>query len=240
MLKMDTEKRKQILRLFEGLRATDVNDGMDAVGLQNLGIMDRNIRPLWRDIENFTHRVYGYALTVRFLPTNQALHSDSLEHYMQTKNEWYRDIAPDEFAINIRDGDIIVIDGSTNTDVGFCGSNNTFGWINRGARGVVTNGGARDTDEIIKQKLPVYCGYIGRGIRPGRLRYDTCNIPVNVGGVLVNPGDVIVADGDGVVCVPIEKAELVAAIARDIQEDDKVSRREHYDQAGMQFDFTVD
>ncbi len=107
-----------------------------------------------------------------------------------------------EWTKNIQEGDIIVIDGADLKDVGFAGSSNTYGWINAGARGVVTNGGVRDTDEVIKQQLPVYCAYIGRGIRPGRLVYDTCNIPVNVGGVVVNPGDIVVADGDGVVVVP--------------------------------------
>jgi len=236
---MDAQKRKELLQMFEGLRVTDVNDGMDAVGLQNVGIVSRDIKPLWRDIEHFKHRIYGFALTVRFLPANQAIHASSLEEYTKIKSDWYRNDAPEKFKDLIQDGDVIVIDCPTDTDVGFCGSQNTFGWINQGARGVVTNGGARDTDEIIKQKLPVYCAYIGRGIRPGRIIYDTHNIPVNVGGVLINPGDIIVADGDGVVCVPIDKAEQVAAIAREIQDGDKASRRKHYEKAGLPFDFTV-
>lgn len=236
---MDAEQRKHILSLYEGLRVTDVNDGMDAVGLQNVGIVNRDIRPLWKNFEDFSHRFYGFALTARFVPANQAIHASSVEEYKSLKKHWYREIAPRPFADFIQDGDVVVIDGATNTDVGFCGSENTFSWINSGARGVVTNGGARDTDEIIKQKLPVYCGYTGRGIRPGRIQYDRHNIPVNIGGVLVRPGDMIVADGDGVVCVPIEKAVEVAQIAREIQDDDKASRRKHYEKAGLPLDFTV-
>lgn len=30
------------------------------------------------------------------------------------------------------------------------------------------SGGARDTDEIVKQKVPLYLRRLGRGIRPGR------------------------------------------------------------------------
>ncbi|TVX98592.1 RraA family protein [Paenibacillus cremeus] len=212
---------------------------MDAVGLQNVGIVSRDIRPLWRNFDDFSHRICGFALTARFVPANQAIHASSVEEYKQLKKHWYKEIAPRPFADFIQDGDVVVIDGATNTDVGFCGSENTFSWINAGARGVVTNGGARDTDEIIKQKLPIYCGYIGRGIRPGRIQYDRHNIPVNIGGVLVRPGDLIVADGDGVVCVPIEKVEEVAVIAREIQNDDKASRRKHYEKAGLALDFTV-
>ena len=66
----------------------------------------------------------------------------------------------------------------------------------------MTNGGARDTDELIKQRTPVYSRYISRTIRPGRVELDAVQVPVNVGGALVNPGDVVVADGDGVVVVP--------------------------------------
>jgi len=236
---MDAAKRKEILSLYEGLRVTDVNDGLDAVGLQNVGIMSREIKPLWKDIENFSHRFYGFALTARFLPANEAIHASSVEEYKQIKSKWYGEMAPESFKKLIQEGDVVVIDCSTNTDVGFCGSNNTFEWINLGASGVVTNGGARDTDELIKQKVPVYNQYIGRGIRPGRIIYDTHNIPVNVGGVLVNPGDIIVADGDGVVCVPIAHAIEVAKIAREIQMDDQATRKKHYEKAGLELDFTL-
>lgn len=236
---MQTE-RSMILKLYEGLRVTDVNDAMDAMGLQDVGCMSRDIRPLWRDIENFSHRIYGFALTVRYIPTNKAIHASSLEEYNKLKAEWYSNLASDkEWTPLIQEGDIIVIDGANIDDVGFAGSNNTFGWINAGARGVVTNGGCRDTDELIKQKLPVYSAYIGRGIRPGRLEYDACNIPINVGGVLVRPGDIVVADGDGVVVVPKELAIEVAKYAKMVQDADKAVRKKHYEKAGLDLDFTV-
>ena len=233
-------KRKEILDLYDGLRVTDVNDGMDGMGLQNIGIMDRSIRPLWRDIENFKHRIYGFAITSRFLPTNKVIHASSLEEYKKIKKDWYANMASSkDWVQKLQEGDVIVIDGADLKDVGFAGSSNTYGWINAGARGVVTNGGARDTDEVIKQELPVYCAYIGRGIRPGRLVYDTCNIPVNVGGVVVNPGDIVVADGDGVVVVAQEVALDVGKYAKEIQDGDKASRRRHYEKAGRTPDFTV-
>lgn len=62
--------------------------------------------------------------------------------------------------------------------------------------GIVSNGGIRDTDEIIKQHIPVYLDMMqrGRGIRPGRNEIESVNKPVSIGGVLVNPGDVVVGD----------------------------------------------
>ena len=39
-----------------------------------------------------------------------------------------------------------------------------------------------------------------------------------MGGVIVHPGDLIVGDIDGVVCVPIEHAEAVLEMSREIDE----------------------
>mgnify|MGYP006148710451 CR=1 FL=1 len=41
----------------------DVTDGMDFVGLQNVGLMDPEIHALWKDTEKFTHRFIGIAVT---------------------------------------------------------------------------------------------------------------------------------------------------------------------------------
>ena len=67
----DQPTREKLLKLYRGLRVTDVCDGMDAVGLQDVGLMDKDIRPLWRDTENFGHRIYGFAHTLRFVPTGR-------------------------------------------------------------------------------------------------------------------------------------------------------------------------
>jgi regulator of RNase E activity RraA len=111
--------------------------------------------------------------------------------------------------------------------------------MNAGAVGVVTNGGARDTDELIKQKCPVYARFISRGFMPGRVEFDAVNTPVNCGGARVRPGDMIVADGDGVVVVPVEQAEAVAKIARGILDSDKRGRRKLYEKRGLPPDSTV-
>ncbi|MCW4020917.1 MAG: RraA family protein [Candidatus Bathyarchaeota archaeon] len=235
------EERERILRLYEGLRVTDVCDGMDAVGLQDVGTMDREIRPLWRDIEGFKHRIFGISLTLRFVPTNKRAPSfPNVEAYSKWKSNWYREISKDHVKENLSNGDIIVIDAAGTGDIGFIGSNNSLGWIKTGAKGVVTNAGCRDTDEIIKEQVPVYCKYISRGIRPGRLEFESINKPVNCGGVLVYPGDVVVADGDGVIVVPWEKAESVAEYAIRVQEADKRSRRKHYKALNIPMDFTTE
>ncbi len=232
-------KNDELLALYEGLRVTDVCDGLDAIGLIDTGTMDWQIRPLWRDTETLKHRIYGFAHTVRFVPTSRIVPRPmELDDYKEWKRRWYQKVAPGPKE-PIEPGDIIIIDAAEVADVGFIGSNNAQGWINAGARGVVTNGGCRDTDELIRQQVPVYSRRIARGIRPGRLEWDAENVPIACGGVRVYPGDVIVADGDGVIVVPRGHAEVVARIARDIANDDRHSRLAKFQEAGLEEDFTV-
>ena len=230
--------REEILELYKGLRVTDVIDGMDAIGLQDTGTMIPDIHPLWRDIENFKHCFMGFAMTVRFMPTNRALHATDVEDYAKKKSEWYAQCSERDVYKYMQPGDVLVIDGDTLRDIGFMGSNNAYGHILKGFVGIVTNGTCRDSDELIKQQVPIHFRVHGRGIRPGRLEYDTCNVPVNVGGVLVRPGDFVVADGDGVVVVPIEHVYEVGKFARAVAENDKAKRRALYEKAGKEFDFT--
>jgi len=235
------EERDQVLNSFAGLRLTDVCDAMDAVGLQDVGVMDKDIRPLWRDTEGFAHRICGIAHTVRFTPTNKrAPVFATVEEHKRWKSDWYSALARGPVLEEIRDGDVIVIDAAGVPDCGFIGSSNALRWIATGARGVVTNGGARDTDELIKERVPVYSCGVSRGIRPGRLELESTNRPVTVGGVFVRPGDVVLADGDGVIVVPWEKARAVAQFAIEVQEGDKDSRRQLYAKVGRAPDFTVE
>jgi 4-hydroxy-4-methyl-2-oxoglutarate aldolase len=241
----DSEQaRKEILDLYKDLRLTDVLDGMDLIGLQDIGLMNNNIRPLWRDVENFSHRVVGFAITVRHVPTDVRVGQNSfenLEGFKKFKSQQYGR-APDAWLSSAKSGDIVVIDAGGIDECGFIGSNNSLGWAEKGVVGVVTNGGARDTDEIIKvKKISVYCknGYSSRGVRPGRLIAESYNFPINCAGVLVYPGDVIVADGDGVLVVPREHALTVGKLAREIHIGDEKSRAGRYKRLGIKPDETV-
>ena len=235
---MNDQERKAILGRCRGLRTTDVNDAMDHCGLQEVGMVAYDIRPLWRDVQDFTHRFYGFAHTVRFLPTNKRAKTMTPEEYAKFMGEWYRELAGGPFADDIRPGDVIVIDGHE-TGTGFIGSNNAQRWINRGAVGVVTNGACRDSDELISQKIPVYHRYTRPTVRPARCELDATSVPVNIGGVKIRPGDLVVADGDGVIVVPIEHADLVLTEARRIANADRAGRRRLFKEAGVEQDETT-
>jgi regulator of RNase E activity RraA len=233
------EDDARLLKAFEGLRVADVSDGMDMAGLQDVGLVDPEIHALWRDVEDFGHRLTGIAVTVRYVPTNRRAPRMEADEFRRWEGEWYQKLSPEPFVPLLRPGSVIVIDAGEDNDTGSIGSNNILAWKTRGAVGVVTSGGARDTDEIVKQKVPLYLRRLGRGIRPGRNEVESVNRPVTLGGVLVRPGDVVVADGDGVVVVPREHAEAVAGFAHAILEADKKGRRELYRKLGMPEDRTV-
>lgn len=222
--------RKEILDLYKDLRVTDVLDGMDLIGLQDIGLMDNDIRPLWRDPDRFRHRIAGFAVTVRYVPTDTRVGENSfktIEDAKAWKSEQYARASDNGWVKSGKPGDVVVMDVNGVFECGNIGSNNSLGWALNGFAGVITNGGARDTDEIIREgKIPVYCrdGYSTRGIRPGRLIIESYNFPISCAGVLVYPGDLVVADGDGVIVVPREHALEVGKLAHEIMTGDQDGR----------------
>lgn len=233
---------QEILVMFKGLRVADVSDGMDIAGLKDVGLMDQRIQSLWKDIDSFKHQFCGIAVTARYVPTNrQVPNTLTPEQFAKWEGEWYNKISPESFIDSLSQGKVIVIDNQGDGDVGSVGSFNSLAWVQKGAIGIVSEGGIRDTDEIIKQKIPVYLDPLqrGRGIRPGRNELESSNKPVVVGGVLIRKGDIIVADGDGVIVVPREFAEPVAKAARKVLDSDKNARLNLYKSLGRPLDQTV-
>jgi regulator of RNase E activity RraA len=179
-------------------------------------------------------------VTARYVPTNKppaaAMEAEAFDEWV---GRWYGELSPEPFVPLLREGSALVIEDSPAADVGSIGSNNILSWKARGCVGVVTSGSARDTDEIIAQRVPLYYARPGRGIRPGRNEIESVNRPVVIGGVTVMPGDVIVADGDGVIVVPRRQAADVARYARGVLDGDKAGRRRLYERLNMPLDESV-
>jgi len=228
------------VKLFDGLRVSDVADGMDKVGLASVGVMSPEIHSSWKDTIHYKHRFAGIAVTARYVPTNKPpappMETAAFDKWV---GETYGKVTPEPFVPLIRKGTAVVIDDAPDSDVGTVGSNNILGWKLRGCVGVVTNVGGRDTDEVATEQMPLYLRHVARGIRPGRNEIESVNRPIECGGVLVRPGDVIVADGDGVVVVPREKAQEVAEYARATLEGDKKGRQGLYEKLKMPADDSV-
>lgn len=224
--------REKLLSLYEDLRVADVRDGMDTLLHHYTGSMSPTIRPLWRT------RAFGIARTCRYLPYRGNIPELTPEEYWQWSGKYYNEVCSYPWVQDIQPGDFIVIDAS-GVNAGLMGSANTLDCIARGARGLVSSGGVRDTDEVILQKVPFWSPFVSQAMVQGRLEFDAKDIPVSVGGVQVRPGDMIVADGDGIIVVPSEIAEAVALHAHAEHERDKKDRAAYYEQLGREKDDTV-
>lgn len=220
------EDNQRILEKYKYLRVADVSDGMDVAGLQDIGLVNPEIHALWKDTDQFTHRVVGIAVTARYVPTNRR------EPRMDggTIGRWYSTITSEAFMKALGPGSMLVIDAMEDGESRSIGSSNIMSWKKLGMVGLVTSGGLADTDEIVHQKVPTYFRRLARGIRPGRNELESVNRPVTIGGVLVRPGDVVMADGDGVVVVPRERASEVADAALEFL--DNIGRERYIKETG--------
>jgi len=221
-------------RFNKFLRVTDVTDGLDAVGRADLTLLDAVIRPLWMGV-----KFWGPAITMRVVPTNRRLPVVERKDALKQHALWDQ-MGGMHAKLSVKAGCVIVTSTNGARECGYWGSNNSMAMQARGVAGIVTDGYARDTDEIILQKGPVACRGVGRTIIPGRVELMDVEVPVGCGGVLVRPGDIVGCDWDGVIVVPLEVAEDVLCIAARIAVDDKKARRRLYDQLGKKPDETVD
>lgn len=238
--RLTDDERVELLEKYDGIRVADVTDALEQLGFFEETLLDGSIRPLHRDVEEFSHRFVGFATTRRFHPTKRRRElPEPGEGFDDAYDEWRGDWGGEEEAPDIREGDVVVVEAH-GLDAGIIGSMNGLAWIANGARGIVTNGAIRDTDEVVKQKIPAYSRRVGKTIIPGRVEMDAADVPVSVGRVRIEPGDLLVGDGDGVVAVPIEYADEVADRAADIQSSDQEVRRSLYDAVGLEEDFTLE
>ncbi len=227
------DDRKEILELYKDLRVTDVRDGMDWVGMHGYGTVHHSIKPLYRT------KVVGIARTARYMPYEGPSPRVTGEEYTDWVKWYYSEVCNDPWGKEIEQGDFICMDVS-GMDVGILGSNNTLDFKHKGAVGYLTNGGGiRDTDEVIMQQIPVWSKFVSQGMDQARIRFDSKDVPVAIGGVAIYPGDVIVADGDGVVVVPRKLAYKVAQYAHQELKGDKAGRKRLYEKLGWELDETV-
>ena len=111
---------------------------------------------------------------------------------------------------SITQGDIVISAFGGHQGCAQAGDRITAMMKNCGAAGFVTDGPARDYDGIVKVGLPFWCTGLtpntpyGNG--PGRV-----GLPIQIGRQEVETGDMIIADRDGVVIVPFERIDEIAA-----------------------------
>ncbi|WP_033328777.1 fumarylacetoacetate hydrolase family protein [Streptomyces yerevanensis] len=158
-----------------------------------------------------TATMVGVAHTLRYLP----LREDLFERYGNGMNAQKRAIE------ELQPGHVLVMDARQDTSAGTLGDILALRAQQRGAAGVVTDGGLRDSAAVAALGLPVFHGGAHPSVLGRRhVPWDT-GVPVACGGALVQPGDLIVGDDDGVVVVP---PDLAAELIADCREQERQER----------------
>ncbi|MCD1284325.1 4-carboxy-4-hydroxy-2-oxoadipate aldolase/oxaloacetate decarboxylase [Brevibacterium sp. GP-SGM9] len=169
--------------------------------LGRVGLMRPYIRPIYPTAE-----LCGPAVTV----------------LLQPGDNWMMHVAAEQ----VQEGDVVVAACTTESEDGFFGELLATSLIARGGRGLVIDGGCRDTAELEELGFPVFSRAINaKGTVKATL--GSVNVPVICANALVHPGDVVAADRDGVVVVPRARVAEVADAAQK-REDNEESKRQQF------------
>ena len=168
-------------------------------GLRNQFIQD--VRPLNPDGPNMV----GPAFTLRYIPAREDLNTIKV---FEDRGH------PQRVAVETcPEGAVMVIDSRKDARAASAGSILVTRLMKRGAAGVVTDGGFRDSPEIAQLAMPAYHH---RPSAPTNLTLHQAldiNVPIGCGDVAVWPGDIVVGDREGVIVIPANIVEEIASEA---------------------------
>jgi regulator of RNase E activity RraA len=199
------EKREQLQPLPEDLSAVlgQVSTATLWTQLYRRGFRNqflRDVRPLRPDM-----RFVGRARTLRYLPAREDVLA-ALEREPQRNAQ--------RLVIEaIEPGDVLVIEARGETGAGVLGDILAARVQARGGVAIVTDGSFRDTPGIVALGIAAYARGQHAGLSQSLHVPVDWDVPIACGGVTVLPGDVLVGDGEGVVVLPRDIAEEVAAAA---------------------------
>lgn len=189
---MNPDTRKKLM----GVSTATLCTALFKRGLKNQFIQD--VRPLNPGLPNMV----GPAYTLRYMPAREDLNDISV----------FKDRAhPQRKAVEeIPAGAVLVIDSRKDARAASAGGILVARLMVRGAAGVVTDGGFRDSPDLAKYTMPAYHS---RPSAPTNLTLHQAiaiNEPIGCGDAPVFPGDIVVGDAEGVVVIPAHMADDIA------------------------------
>ena len=160
--------------------------------------MIQGVRPL----APMTESMVGQAFTLRYIPAREDLNKlDVFRDRSHPQRKAIEDCPP---------GHVMVMDSRKDPRAASAGGILITRLMKRGAAGIVTDGGFRDSEEIGKLGFPAYHA---RPSAPTNLTLHHAidiNVPIACGDAPVFPGDVILGDNDGVIVIPAHLADEIA------------------------------
>lgn len=183
---------------------TKVSTATLATALYKRGLRQQfiqNVLPLGR----LTHSMVGEAFTLRYMPAREDLNPITVFQDPQHKQRVAIETCPP--------GAVLVIDSRKDARAASAGGILVSRLMMRGAAGIVTDGGFRDSTEIAALGFPAFHQ---RPSAPTNLTLHQAieiNGPIGCGDAPVFPGDIVVGDADGVIIIPAHLADDIAAEA---------------------------
>jgi 4-hydroxy-4-methyl-2-oxoglutarate aldolase len=112
----------------------------------------------------------------------------------------------------VRPGDVLVVTTFSESTDGMFGELLAESCRAHGVAGLIIDAGVRDTAELAALGFPVWSKAVSAQ-GTAKTIPGSVNVPIVCAGQSVSPGDVIIGDADGVVVVPRDAADVVAAAA---------------------------
>lgn len=155
-------------------------------------------------------RMVGPAYTLRYIPAREDLNPVAV----------FQDPGhPQRRAVEeIPEGYVLVMDCRRDASAASAGSILAMRLQYRGCAGIVTDGGLRDADDIGALDMPSFCANPSAPTNLTKHQALDLNVPIGCGSAAVFPGDIVVGDGDGVMIIPAEIADEIAAEAAHMEE----------------------
>jgi 4-hydroxy-4-methyl-2-oxoglutarate aldolase len=116
-----------------------------------------------------------------------------------------------------RAGHVLVVDGEGDSGAGaLMGEIMALECQVKGFAGAVIDGAVRDVPGLVEQGFPVFARAATPRVGTNR-RLGQTQVPVSCGGVVVWPGDLVMGDDNGVVVIPKDREEDLAAALEALQ-----------------------